>query len=983
MKYGILILFLTATLQLFSDTILVGGIMEESQTWTNENTYVVKKDLIVPNNVVLSINHGVTVKIDFGRGIIIEKGSLKISGMQTDSVIFIPNYVLPGQEWKWKGIVIRKAKAESYLNFVKIIDAKVGIKLENSQNVNIENSSITDCQLGIQIVNSSLSFLVNCNIENNNDGIEITSSDMGICSDNTVRNCIIKNLNHNIYASVEKESAYQNNIITNNLIGYGNNGIWVDDNAGLFVSGNIIENNIILNNGAEFGYGLYLGQDSTLVANNIFWRNNVAVFSEQNGYDNLIINNSFYQNNLALAIAAGNVSNSHLNNTFSLNSNLLLLTQQAQSGQFRNNNLMNTGEVENIVVNNTDYDFYIPDNYWGTTDTSKINKLIYDRLDDPNLGLIEYQPFLYSLDTANPVSPPYRIIKQLVNDKVLVSWCSNIEQDLMGYRVYYGGYTNYSFSQSVEIGTDTSFVLSNGIAINDSIAATAFDSTIKQNNNQLSGHESPFAFAKIYPYAGNDTVICKNINELEIENSNIPFIYQSLFWLTSGDGYFINTQSLNPTYFPGNIDVQSGGAIISFNVITTTGDTLIDKFNLLIIDDPIVFAGNDTIVIADTEIDLVEASAQNFDSIMWITSGDGSFNNNTLVNPVYSPGATDNELGIVFLEIVAYSRCGVVTDSVTIFIEPYFSVEGKLWVGQESVNPGVIIAFKENEEGARAIQIESAESDGTFKFEKLMAGNYYLYALPDTNNIDNAVPCYYADDLRWQSAYLLPVDADVYDVDIHLPTTDFVLPSGEASISGHMEKPEDSKFNSDIYCMPWFENSTYYFCNNGLSNNTVLLFNNTITKLLDYTLTDELGNFYFSELPFGEYIVDAEKAGFSSFPSSLITLSPEHKNETGVVLQISQQKIAISINSITSEEIFTKVFPNPASAEINIPYSNPNLLSSQLEIYDIFGNRVLSYIIPIEKTSFTIKLDIVNLAPGLYFGQIINSNQTSHFRFVK
>ena len=404
---------------------------------------------------------------------------------------------------------------------------------------------------------------------------------------------------------------------------------------------------------------------------------------------------------------------------------------------------------------------------------------------------------------------------------------------------------------------------------------------------------------------------------------------------------------------------------------------------MLIIDDPIVFAGNDTIVIADTEIDLVEASAQNFDSIMWITSGDGSFNNNTLVNPVYSPGATDNELGIVFLEIVAYSRCGVVTDSVTIFIEPYFSVEGKLWVGQESVNPGVIIAFKENEEGARAIQIESAESDGTFKFEKLMAGNYYLYALPDTNNIDNAVPCYYADDLRWQSAYLLPVDADVYDVDIHLPTTDFVLPSGEASISGHMEKPEDSKFNSDIYCMPWFENSTYYFCNNGLSNNTVLLFNNTITKLLDYTLTDELGNFYFSELPFGEYIVDAEKAGFSSFPSSLITLSPEHKNETGVVLQISQQKIAISINSITSEEIFTKVFPNPASAEINIPYSNPNLLSSQLEIYDIFGNRVLSYIIPIEKTSFTIKLDIVNLAPGLYFGQIINSNQISHFRFVK
>ena len=264
-----------------------------------------------------------------------------------------------------------------------------------------------------------------------------------------------------------------------------------------------------------------------------------------------------------------------------------------------------------------------------------------------------------------------------------------------------------------------------------------------------------------------------------------------------------------------------------------------------------------------------------------------------------------------------------------------------------------------------------------------MTGNYYLYALPDTNNSDNAVPCYYANDLRWQSAYLLEVDADVYDVDIQLPTTDFVLPVGGASISGHMVQPDDSKYSSDIYCIPWFENSTYDFCNNGLSNITVLLFNNTITKLLDYTLTDELGNFYFNQLPFGQYIVDAEKAGVSSFPSPLITLSPEHKNESGVVLQISQQKIAISLDPESSNNLFTTVFPNPASAEINIPYSNPLMLSSQLEIFDLFGDHVMSYNIPITKTSSTIKLDIIKLVPGLYFGQIINSNQAIHFRFLK
>ena len=49
MKYSILILFLTATLQLFSDTILVGGIMTENEIWTSENTYIVYQDLIVPD----------------------------------------------------------------------------------------------------------------------------------------------------------------------------------------------------------------------------------------------------------------------------------------------------------------------------------------------------------------------------------------------------------------------------------------------------------------------------------------------------------------------------------------------------------------------------------------------------------------------------------------------------------------------------------------------------------------------------------------------------------------------------------------------------------------------------------------------------------------------------------------------------------------------------------------------------------------------
>ncbi|MBC8321316.1 MAG: hypothetical protein H8E34_11385, partial [Bacteroidetes bacterium] len=77
-KTGVSMLLLTVVLQSYSQIIYVGGIMNESQTWTSDFTYVVTQDLVVPNNVKLIIEAGVVVKINYNRGIIIENGILRI-----------------------------------------------------------------------------------------------------------------------------------------------------------------------------------------------------------------------------------------------------------------------------------------------------------------------------------------------------------------------------------------------------------------------------------------------------------------------------------------------------------------------------------------------------------------------------------------------------------------------------------------------------------------------------------------------------------------------------------------------------------------------------------------------------------------------------------------------------------------------------------------------------------------------------------------
>ena len=975
-----LILFIFIATSSFSQIKEVGGILAEDETWTKEFTYIVIQDLFVNNEATLTIEAGVNVKIKLNRGIVIEKGgNLLVNGTATDSVRFMPD----GQNFKWKGLVITDADTlhKVQISHACFLDAETAIKIITSQNVKIENTCVFKSQnVGVHFVNSSFCLLSNSEIENNYDGVRIFAGLFSKSSNNEISNCIIRNQNHNIFIHREEGGICRNNVISSNLIEGGNNGIWVLNNGGIVSSGNIIQFNKIINNGNQVGYGLYLSQDSSLVKNNIFWGNNIGLITETGGNNSTFSNNSFYQNNEAIVVGQGSESNNYFNNTFALNTNALLKIEETNGTMIRKNNFMNTLGMEHIVVNNQANNIPMAFNYWDAFSSTEIEKLIYDKLENPDLGKIIYEPYLSKIDTSNPVAPPYHSIQQIIDGKIQISWNPNKEADLKGYRVYYGKYSNYSFTSQYENNTDTSIIFSSGVSLYDTVAVTAFDIGGVISNEQLSGHESPFAFAVVYPYAGNDTLIC-GVEEYEIKNANIPFEYQYIFWSTSGDGLFKNPYSISPTYIPGLNDDENGGAYVSLNVVTEN-DLFTDVFHLLIKEKLIVFAGNDTVVLAEEELLLANAFAKNYDKLMWVSSGDGSFNNDTIENPIYYSGPIDIEKGFVFLEMIIYSDCGYISDTIKVNIAPYFSVKGKLWAGDEYSEPAIVVAYKEDNTDVRAAQTAIVASDGTYSFQKLPTANYYLYAIPDTNNADNLVPCYYANKTRWQSAYLLKVDADVYGVDIKMPTVDYSLPNGEASISGHFVKPQKSSF-SNIYCNPWFGGSNNEFCNGGISNVSILLFNYDKSKLLDYTLTDEFGNFYFSNLPYGNYVVDAEKAGLQTTASSLIQLSPEHKNEYGVLLEVNDKKIAITFKPQNVDEKEIAVFPNPATTEVNIPYSEEFSYQSEIIVYDHFGQLILETNLPENNTTGLIKLDIKIFKSGLYFGQIVNANKIAHFRFVK
>jgi len=170
--------------------------------------------------------------------------------------------------------------------------------------------------------------------------------------------------------------------------------------------------------------------------------------------------------------------------------------------------------------------------------------------------------------------------------------------------------------------------------------------------------------------AGSDATICENNTHAL---SGTATNQQSILWTTSGDGTFDDAISLITTYTPGNNDILAGSATLTItaNAIAPCGTDATDEMTLSIQSLPFVNAGSNDTIYVDTTF-LTTATASHQESVYWTTSGDGSFNDTTLLNATYTPGSNDTTYGRVILSLFAtpLSPCGgSVSDSMTLFIQ--------------------------------------------------------------------------------------------------------------------------------------------------------------------------------------------------------------------------------------------------------------------------------------------------------------------------
>ncbi len=132
--------------------------------------------------------------------------------------------------------------------------------------------------------------------------------------------------------------------------------------------------------------------------------------------------------------------------------------------------------------------------------------------------------------------------------------------------------------------------------------------------------------------------------------------YASVNWFTiNGSGTFDDNAILNPTYFPDpQYDFALGSIIIGLTALplepcTTSAD---DFITLIITPNPTIDAGIDATIIQG-ETFTPQPGGENYASVLWSTSGDGTFDLPATLNPQYFPGTTDILNNTATLSIVA------------------------------------------------------------------------------------------------------------------------------------------------------------------------------------------------------------------------------------------------------------------------------------------------------------------------------------------
>ena len=198
----------------------------------------------------------------------------------------------------------------------------------------------------------------------------------------------------------------------------------------------------------------------------------------------------------------------------------------------------------------------------------------------------------------------------------------------------------------------------------------------------------------------------------------------SVTWTEDGPGSLINAGSLTPTYVP--LPDETGTVTLTLTsqgANTCSAVTAISTRTLTVNPLPAVDAGADATICAANTYTL-NGTQLNCLQWLWTTSGNGTFSNPNLPNPVYRPGTTDIATGSATLTLTGQGTgaCLGLTDidQMTLFIDP-------MPTAYAGIDDAFCVLNPINDTGASATNYTSLQwsgGDGVFNNNTLVSPTY-------------------------------------------------------------------------------------------------------------------------------------------------------------------------------------------------------------------------------------------------------------------
>jgi nitrous oxidase accessory protein NosD len=967
----------TTCLTAFSQTYVGGEILEDEVFSAENNPYIVIQDLVVNEDVTLTILPGVELQFEQGIGLI-NNGILVAKGTSDQKISFNARSLSPAIN-QWEGIVLNHSLtltdqdtgylAGSIISDAVFSGATACITMDNNSKLLIQNCNFANCTYGIYFNKTTQCIIRKCSFQAVKFGAFIAQgqSNAGNCFEgNQFNSCSDVGLFINNQAALSHHNVVENNIFASCVVGLHCGNI---NNTG--EGFNIISNNTFIdnkdavrlyhsNNEITFNYfagnrsGLILRQSNhNTISNNVMrlHKLNAIEMREGSSENKTLLNDiCFNYGGIVLYDATqGKLKdNTFIYNTLAENSGYNFDFYNTPQGATQFNNILTRSEVP-MFINLSDSVLHAEYNFWGTCEEERIKTYIFDKNDDASKGRVIYQPFFPEIISIAPVPPPVKVIKQIVGSNILVSWEGPNVKDIAGYHLYTQPRQTYHYNHVINCGLST-YALLPGLDINDTIAVTAYDLQAGSNKDQLLGFESDYSIAQKMPYAGPDTTVCSN-DGYYITIASIPG-YGSVQWSTTGDGLFSDAISLTTTYFPGPVDVVTGSVKLILQQMD--GDLMyLDTAFIRFINEPLVFAGSDTAILQDSTLALIRAYAGNYESVNWTTNGDGYFEPANQVNPNYIPGVEDIAGGTVTITLTAFSKCGEAASSFQLKILKAFSIYGKVHAGNTTKSGATLMAIRDNDE--KSLQRETFSlHDGNFALQALTPGEYYLYAIPPPED-KGLMPAYFFNCIHWEQAERINVASDVFDVDVILPEFNEISVTGTGTVTGSILNPDNSTTCGNV---------------------TILLFDPEMKHVLRYQCLSELENaFKFRDLPFGKYRLAGEKARTKFSVSDVFELTPQQPLLSEIIVTCESstpgfilKQLPDNNNGTGESEIL--MYPNPVLDILLVETIESDMRFADAIVYSNSGAKCDG--VQIQYYENRLLLNVATLASGCYFLKLVS-----------